>query len=150
MPPGLYAGRCARATCKKSPTFEERDLLLAPRAGAVHAPTKRCYLDNRAKSLREWTDSELRASFLAKIGAGRRYLELVPRRTARRRAYYPSHPQTVKVDLEGVFCELRHEHPLGCPGFLHQTILFSYAYYTLEGKVSIRRVCLGLQQERPT
>ena len=44
-------------------------------------------------------------------------------------------------------CELRHEHPSGCPGFLQQSILFSDAYYTLEGKESVRRVRFGLNQE---
>jgi hypothetical protein len=44
-------------------------------------------------------------------------------------------------------CELRHEDPSGCPGFLHQTILSSDAYYSLEGKESVRRIRFGLNQE---
>jgi hypothetical protein len=40
----IFSGRSRTPTRKKAPTFEDRDRLLAVRAGAADAPTKRCYL----------------------------------------------------------------------------------------------------------
>lgn len=94
---------CSRTpTRKKSPTFKDRNPLLAAQAGGGDAATKRCSLEDRARDLREWPISENSESFLAKSRAGRMCLELVSRRTARRRAHYPFLSQMAKVELYGV------------------------------------------------
>jgi hypothetical protein len=74
MPPRLFAGRCMRATRKKSQSFKDHNHLLAVGGGRADTPPKghpyKVGLESPESSLFRST-----ANFLAKIGAECRYLE---------------------------------------------------------------------------
>jgi hypothetical protein len=75
MPPGLFSGRYARATRKKSPTLEDRVPTFSPRE---EVEPRRAQRAPRNVELGASESGSFRsiASLRAKTGAGRRRLEI--------------------------------------------------------------------------